>query len=89
MITKVGIFGECDAHVAVIEFQKRGAPHCHMLIWLKDFVMTPQNIDNVISANILSATTPGIKHEVLNVANGVATTVLDIVNTGITDQSRL
>jgi len=36
-------------------------------------------IDNVVSANILSATTPGIKHEVLNVANGVATTVLDIV----------
>jgi len=38
-------------------------------------------IDNVVSANILSATAPGIKHEVLNVANGVATTVLDIVNT--------
>ncbi|MCK5178882.1 MAG: NAD-dependent epimerase/dehydratase family protein, partial [Candidatus Omnitrophica bacterium] len=37
-------------------------------------------IDNVVSANILAATTPGIKHEVLNVANGVATTVLDIVN---------
>jgi len=37
-------------------------------------------IDNVVSANILAATTPGIKHEVLNVAKGVATTVLDIVN---------
>jgi len=37
-------------------------------------------IDNVVSANILSATTPGVKHEVLNVANGIATTVLDIVN---------
>lgn len=37
-------------------------------------------IDNVVSANILAATTPGIKHEVLNVANGVATTVLDIIN---------
>jgi len=37
-------------------------------------------IDNVVSANILAATTPGIKHEVLNVANGVVTTVLDIVN---------
>jgi len=37
-------------------------------------------IENVVSANILSATTPGIKHEVLNVANGVNTTVLDIVN---------
>lgn len=37
-------------------------------------------IDNVVSANILAATTPGIKHEVLNVANGIATTVLEIVN---------
>ena len=37
-------------------------------------------IDNVVSANILAATTPGIKHEILNVANGVSTTVLDIVN---------
>ncbi|MDE2027576.1 MAG: SDR family oxidoreductase [Candidatus Omnitrophica bacterium] len=38
-------------------------------------------IDNVVSANILAATTPGIKHEVFNVANGVSTTVLDIVHT--------
>ena len=38
-------------------------------------------IENVISANILSATTPGIKHEVLNVANGIDNTVLDLVDT--------
>ena len=38
-------------------------------------------IDNVISANILAATTPGIRHEVFNVANGRDNTVLDIVNT--------
>ncbi len=37
-------------------------------------------IDNVVSANIKAATTPGIKHEVLNIANGKDTTVLDIVN---------
>lgn len=36
-------------------------------------------IDNVISANILSATTPGIKHEVFNVANGIDNSVLDLV----------
>ena len=45
-------FGDCDGHVAVIEFQKRGAPHCHMLIWIKDFIITPNNIDNIISAEI-------------------------------------
>ncbi len=36
-------------------------------------------IDNVISANILAATTAGIKHEVVNVANGKDNTVLEIV----------
>jgi len=36
-------------------------------------------IDNVISANILAATTPGIKHEVVNVANGTDQTVLYLV----------
>jgi len=36
-------------------------------------------IENVISANVLSATTPGIKHEVLNVANGKDNTVLELV----------
>ena len=37
-------------------------------------------IENVISANILSATTPGIKHEVFNVANGRENTVLELVS---------
>lgn len=36
-------------------------------------------IKSVISANILSATTPGLKHEVFNVANGKENTVLDLV----------
>jgi len=37
-------------------------------------------IDNVVSANILAATTPGIKHEVFNVANGRDNSVLDLVD---------
>jgi nucleoside-diphosphate-sugar epimerase len=36
-------------------------------------------IQNVISANILSATTPGLKHEVFNVANGKDNSVLELV----------
>ena len=36
----------------VIEFKKRGAPHCHILIWIENFDNKPQNIDNVISAEI-------------------------------------
>ena len=36
-------------------------------------------IDNVVQANYLSAITPGIKHEVFNVANGESNTVLHLV----------
>lgn len=36
-------------------------------------------IGNVVSANILAATTPGIKHEIFNVANGKDNTVLELV----------
>ena len=36
-------------------------------------------IDNVVRANILSATVPGIKHEVLNIANGKDNTILELV----------
>ncbi len=36
-------------------------------------------IDNVVSANILAATVPGVKHEVFNVANGKDNTVLELV----------
>ncbi len=37
-------------------------------------------IENVVSANILSATTPGLKHEIFNVANGKDNSVLEIVS---------
>ena len=40
-------------------------------------------IDNVVSANILSATTPGIKHEVFNVANGKDNTVLELISSAL------
>ena len=36
-------------------------------------------IENVISANVLSMTKPGIKHEVVNIANGHDNTVLQLV----------
>jgi hypothetical protein len=51
-IKKDGLFGHCIAHVCVIEFQKSGAPHMHLLVWIRDFQGTPANIDNVISAEI-------------------------------------
>ena len=48
------VLGVVVAHVHVIEFQKRGLPHCHMLIILaKDCKLRgPADIDSVISAEI-------------------------------------
>jgi len=40
----------------------------------RDFVY----IKNIVSANILAATAPGIKHEVFNVASGEAVTILEL-----------
>ena len=33
-IVKNEIFGKVIANVSVVEFQKRGAPHLHLLIWV-------------------------------------------------------
>lgn len=48
------IFGQVKALVWVVEFQKRGLPHAHMLIILedKDKISTAEEIDQVISAEI-------------------------------------
>jgi Helitron helicase-like domain at N-terminus len=47
-----GIFGPCVAHVYAIEFQKRGLPHMHLLIFLKTEykLLSPDTVDSVISA---------------------------------------
>ena len=51
-VTKGNLFGKCIGFVSSIEFQKRGAPHVHMIIWLENFQVTPHNINNIISAEI-------------------------------------
>lgn len=47
-----GIFGKTVAYVFTIEFQKRGLPHMHILIFLSDDdkILTPNEIDTVIRA---------------------------------------
>jgi Helitron helicase-like domain at N-terminus len=51
IITKKGIFGATVAHVHTIEFQKRGLPHMHLLIWLErdHKIRTPADVDSMIS----------------------------------------
>ncbi|XP_057299673.1 uncharacterized protein LOC130630262 [Hydractinia symbiolongicarpus] len=53
-VTEMGVLGKTIAHVYVIEFQKRGLPHCHLLIHLdpNDKLRDADDIDSVISAEI-------------------------------------
>ena len=53
-LTKGKIYGKVVAYLWVIEFQKRGLPHAHILIIVadEDRATTPEMVDNVISAEI-------------------------------------
>ena len=52
---KNGTFGEPQAWLYSIEFQKRGLPHAHILLWLKPaFKIQPDGIDKVIVAEVPS-----------------------------------
>ena len=48
---KLHIFGEVQGWVNTIEWQKRGLPHSHNLVWLKTKIHAAQ-IDSVISAEL-------------------------------------
>lgn len=56
LITKYEIFGETRCWMYSIEWQKRGLPHAHILIWLVTKI-TPDEVDNIISAEIPDLTT--------------------------------
>ena len=53
-IVNKSIFGRVIAYVYTIEFQKRGLPHCHLLLILhnEDKLRTAQDFDSVVSAEI-------------------------------------
>jgi hypothetical protein len=48
------VFGIVNAHIYVIEWQKRGLPHAHILIVLDeaDKIKTTLDVDNIVSAEI-------------------------------------
>ena len=65
-LTKNGIFGRSIAHLWVIEFQKRGLPHAHILIVLadEDRPKTPDQVDQIVTAELPpSPLEPGISEE--------------------------
>ena len=53
-VIKGKLFGDVAAHVYVIEFQKRGLPHAHMLIILSSGskITNPDQYDNIVYAEI-------------------------------------
>lgn len=53
-IIKKKVFGEVEALIYTIEFQKRGLPHAHILVTLKlhDSINLNDEIDRVVSAEI-------------------------------------
>jgi len=53
-IERKKLLGFPMAHIKVIEFQKRGLPHCHLLIWIesRDAPSSPEDIDKAICEEI-------------------------------------
>lgn len=52
-LLKTGAFGKLQAWLYSIEFQKRGLPHSHILLWLtKESKIRPEAIDNIVCAEI-------------------------------------
>ena len=47
-----GVLGEVAAHLYTIEFQKRGLPHAHIIVFLKPHakLQTPEDIDSLMSS---------------------------------------
>ncbi|XP_016649779.1 PREDICTED: uncharacterized protein LOC103332554 [Prunus mume] len=61
-------FGEVEAEVCTIEFQKRGLPHAHMLIWLKRSYkcFSAVDIDSIISAELPDKTVDSVLYDIVS-----------------------
>jgi hypothetical protein len=64
---KGGIFGKTVAMVHTIEFQKRGLPHMHLLVFLHsdDKIRNAADVDSIVSAQIPDPVTQPILHGVI------------------------
>jgi len=68
LIRKEEVFGKPAAIIWVIEYQKRGMPHIHLLLTLepKYRIRTAADIDKIIRAEIPDASDEALQHLVLN-----------------------
>lgn len=67
LLTKGCIFGPTKCHMYSVEWQKRGLPHVHILLWLQDKIR-PESIDNVISAEVPNPDTDLALYEIIKKA---------------------
>ncbi|KAL3642121.1 hypothetical protein CASFOL_012936 [Castilleja foliolosa] len=60
-------FGEIAADLYTIEFQKRGLPHCHTLIWVTPAyrISDAVDVDKYISAEIPDPSTEPVLHKIV------------------------
>jgi hypothetical protein len=60
-----GLFGKVAGMVYTIEFQKRGLPHMHLLIFLQqgDKIRDPKDVDDIVSAQIPDPVTQPLLYE--------------------------
>ncbi|XP_063929859.1 uncharacterized protein LOC135142123 [Zophobas morio] len=64
LLTKKHIFGPTQAFVYSVEWQKRGLPHVHILLWLANKIQ-PDSIDDIISAEIPDKQQDPILHNIV------------------------
>lgn len=64
LIKKSHIFGLPRCHMYTIEWQKRGLPHVHLLVWLVNKIR-PNQIDRVISAELPDKDKDPILYEIV------------------------
>ncbi|KNZ79781.1 hypothetical protein J132_08593 [Termitomyces sp. J132] len=64
---KEGFFGSCVAYVHTIEFQKRGLPHMHILIFFHRHhrIKDAPDVDSIVSAQIPDPVTQPQLYQVL------------------------
>ncbi|KAJ0509074.1 putative helitron helicase-like domain-containing protein [Helianthus annuus] len=61
-------FGEVVAYIHTIEFQKRGLPHCHTLIWVTaaDRIRDASNVDSYITAEFPDQNSEPLLYQTIN-----------------------
>jgi hypothetical protein len=64
---KNGVLGKVVAHIHTIEFQKRGLPHMHLLIFLDpaDKIHDAHDIDSIVSAQLPDPITQPLLYETI------------------------